>query len=146
KAKVLMILDAFNTGDPSILSQLFSRTIYAPGDHFVNPDMNGMPPLRRVQMEIMNDATAFPDRRFAVDQLLAEDDTVVLRWTMTGTHLGPLFGREPTGTQISTFGYEWVRFQNGLIVEHHDDGGTTLIDVLNQLGWLDLLKDPNPGP
>src|SRR3954451_11790403 len=33
--------------------------------------------------------TAFPDLRFEIDDLMSEDDRVALRWTASGTHLGP---------------------------------------------------------
>ena len=33
---------------------------------------------------------------FSVDDVIAEDDKVVLRWTQTGTHVGPLFGMPAT--------------------------------------------------
>ena len=40
---------------------------------------------------------AHPDLRFTIDDLVAEDDRVTVRWTMRGTNTGPLFGRPPTG-------------------------------------------------
>src|SRR5260370_32360208 len=37
---------------------------------------------------------AFPDQRFEEQMLIAEGDLVFVAWTVTGTHLGPLYGRE----------------------------------------------------
>src|SRR2546425_8235583 len=44
--------------------------------------------------------TAFPDLRISVDEQIAEGDTVVTRWTGTGTHEGELMGMPATGKQV----------------------------------------------
>jgi len=44
--------------------------------------------------------TAYPDLRFTVDDLVAEADRVVIRWTMRGTNTGPMFGQPPTGQSV----------------------------------------------
>src|SRR5205085_3543503 len=40
--------------------------------------------------------TAFPDLHFTIDDLIAEGQTVVVRWSMRATHLGTFYGRAPT--------------------------------------------------
>jgi predicted ester cyclase len=45
--------------------------------------------------------TAFPDLRFDVEMVIAEDDYVVARWTASGTHTGPWGGIEPTGRSVA---------------------------------------------
>jgi predicted ester cyclase len=45
-------------------------------------------------------ATAFPDFRFSVDDLLADGDQVVLRYTFTGTQIGELAGIAPSGRPV----------------------------------------------
>ena len=35
-------------------------------------------------------ATPFPDFQLAIEELIAEGDKVVVQWTFTGTHSGPL--------------------------------------------------------
>jgi predicted ester cyclase len=141
KQIVRRMLEAFNTGDTKIVGELLdpSVTELEEAGHGIEEYMRKMPIQDRVQLEILHDEQAFPDRKFTENQLIAEGDQVILRWTMTGTHTGRLFNREPTGRKIRTYGYEWVRIRDGKIIEHKDDGGTTLIDVLRQLGWLDLL-------
>lgn len=137
KNLVRQILNAFNSGDTSVIPQVLSERIIDVMPMHGMTDQSQLPTLRRVQQEIINDHTAFPDTVFKEDEIMAEDDRVILRWSMTGTNTGPLFGREPTGKTVTTYGYEMVRIEDGKIVEHKDDGGATLVDVLRQLGWLD---------
>jgi len=60
---------------------------------------------------------AFPDIHFANDDILADGDKVVARWTCTGTHRGPFRGIAPTGKHISFIGINIFRLRDGKIVE-----------------------------
>src|SRR5271166_4638277 len=44
--------------------------------------------------------SAFPDHQFTIDDLIAEDDRVVGRWTMQATQTGELMGIPPTGKPV----------------------------------------------
>jgi steroid delta-isomerase-like uncharacterized protein len=61
---------------------------------------------------------AFPDCRIAIDACAAEGDTVVTRWTLTGTHLGEFQGIPPTGRKVVFTGIEYNRVSGGRITEH----------------------------
>jgi len=61
--------------------------------------------------------SAFPDLRYSVDDLIAEDDKVVVRWTWTCTHMGIFRGIAPTGRQSSVPGVAIYRLAGGKIVE-----------------------------
>ncbi|AFO56489.1 putative cyclase [Natrinema sp. J7-2] len=53
-----------------------------------------------------------------IDDLMAADEKVALRWTMTGTHEGgPLFGVEPTGQEVELTAIEINRFEDGKLIE-----------------------------
>ena len=41
--------------------------------------------------------TAFPDWRTTVDEAIVEGNQIAMRWTISGTHLGPFMGLPPTG-------------------------------------------------
>src|SRR5215207_10809073 len=59
---------------------------------------------------------ALTDTRFEIDDLVAEGDAVVARWTMEATHTGSLMGESPTGKKISARGLTYYRLDNGRIV------------------------------
>jgi predicted ester cyclase len=66
--------------------------------------------------------TAFPDFRFAVEDLVAEGDRVAARLRFTGTHTGDAwFGRAPTGREIDVTAMMFFRLRGGLVVEVWED-------------------------
>jgi steroid delta-isomerase-like uncharacterized protein len=60
---------------------------------------------------------AFPDLRFVIDDLVVAGDKVVTRWTVSGTHKGPLMGIAPTGKTFAVPGITVARLVNGKLVE-----------------------------
>lgn len=81
------------------------------------------------------------DFQFTVDDVIAEGDKVVLRWTQTGTHISPLFGMPATGRSSRTTGIEIWRVDDGKLAEHWD-----VVDVFGQLMQLGLLPQPSAAP
>jgi steroid delta-isomerase-like uncharacterized protein len=57
------------------------------------------------------------DFEFSVDDVIAEGDKVVLRWTQTGTHVGPIFGMPATHRSSRTTGIEIWRVENGQFMQ-----------------------------
>jgi steroid delta-isomerase-like uncharacterized protein len=77
---------------------------------------------------------AFPDAHNAIDDIVAEGDRVVVRWTMTGTHTGDGLGIPATGRAVRITGMTMSRIAGGRIAEHwiyRDD-----IAMLRQLGLM----------
>src|SRR3989442_340638 len=62
-------------------------------------------------------ATAFPDWQNTLDDLIADGDKVVTRWSERGTHLGAFQGIAPTGKQVTLTGTDIFRVADGRIVE-----------------------------
>jgi predicted ester cyclase len=75
--------------------------------------------------------TAVPDIRFEIENLVAEGDTVVARFTMEGTPTGSLMGQSLSGKKFSARGLTYYSLANGRIVE--DDPMTTP-DLMQVLG------------
>jgi predicted ester cyclase len=48
--------------------------------------------------------TAFPDLHFTIEDMVAEGDEVVVRWSLRGTRLGNYQGHPPTGKPVSVTG------------------------------------------
>jgi len=63
---------------------------------------------------------AFPDMNFAIQELVAENDVVVSRWLLTGTHLGQYLNKPATGKKISVDGVSIDRLKNGMVVSGFD--------------------------
>lgn len=61
--------------------------------------------------------TAFPDLRYTVQDIIAENDKVVVRWKWHATHQGIFFGMEATGKNADTEGIAIYRLAEGKIVE-----------------------------
>jgi steroid delta-isomerase-like uncharacterized protein len=75
---------------------------------------------------------AFPDLRFAVEDMIAEGDKVAARVTVRGTHRHEFLGIPPTGKEISTSVVDIIRFRDGLAVERW--GITDMLAMMEQLG------------
>ena len=76
---------------------------------------------------------AFPDINITVDDVIAEGDQVVSRYTIRGTHQGETqeFG-PPTGRQMELEGITIHRFEDGKIVEEWERYDN--LRALQQLG------------
>ena len=75
---------------------------------------------------------AFPDRVDIIEDVIADGDRVGLRFRLTGTHRGNLFGIAPTGRKVDVFEVAILRVVDGRITEGWfmaDEAG-----ILKQLG------------
>jgi len=93
------------------------------------PNANGADGMWNTFANILR--PAFPDLKVHIYDQLAEDDKVVTRKAITGTHKGKLFGIEPTGQEIKIDVIDIVRLKNGKYFEHW--GINTLQTVLSTL-------------
>ncbi len=75
---------------------------------------------------------AFPDLHFEIAEMVAEEDTVVSRWTLTGTHTGPFLGIAPTGRSIRVNGMSLDHLEDGVLVSGFD--GWDNLGLRQQLG------------
>lgn len=77
---------------------------------------------------------AFPDLRFEVEELIAEGDRVVARWTFHGTNRGAFLGQPPTGRTVTFTGTSTFRLRDGMI--HQIWVNMDRHGMLQQLGLL----------
>ena len=62
--------------------------------------------------------SAFPDVHITIEDMVADGDRVVTRWTARGTHQGELMGIAPTGKTIAVMGISIGRHDaNGQLLE-----------------------------
>lgn len=111
-AVVRRFAEAFNRKDLDAIGREYSEdyVLDFPG----GPRGRGVAGIRSATGEFM---TAFPDLRFATDDLFEQGDRVVWRWTMTGTHQGQLGPFAKTGKAVTLTGISILRVRDGKIVE-----------------------------
>jgi steroid delta-isomerase-like uncharacterized protein len=128
--------EIWNQGNLSVIDELVApnATFHdpsVPGGKFTGPE--GM----RQFVQIYRGA--FPDVRLKIEDLIAEGDKVVSRWTATGTHKGDLMGIAPTGKQVTVTGCDVALYQNGKVIE-----GWTSYDMLGMLQQLGVVPSLAP--
>jgi predicted ester cyclase len=77
---------------------------------------------------------AFPDLRFTVEDMVAEDDRVATRIGISTTHEGELLGVPPTQRQLSFTAMELYRLAEGRIEEQWVNVDT--LGMMPQLGAI----------
>lgn len=78
------------------------------------PDTHGVEELKQ---GIGRQIAAFPDMALTVDSAFADDDTVIVRWSGTGTNEGSFLGFPPSGQEITMTGINIYRLACGQIIE-----------------------------
>ena len=78
--------------------------------------------------------TAFPDMHFTIEDMIAENDKVVSRLTLTGTHQGEFRGVAATGNPFKIT-CTWIhRLHEDRIVEGREWGEWDTLGMMVQLG------------
>src|SRR5205085_2563912 len=71
--------------------------------------------------------TAFPDGHVTIEEMVAEGDTVMARWTFRGTHQSGFQGGPPVGTPVMVPGLSIDRITDGKIA--HSTNWTGLLSA-----------------
>jgi steroid delta-isomerase-like uncharacterized protein len=126
--------EIWNQGNLSVIDELV-----APNATFHDPSVPGGkftgPEGFRQFVQIYRGA--FPDVRITIEDLIADSDKVVSRWTATGTHKGELMGTAPTGKRVTVTGCNIEQYQNGKVVESW--ASYDMLGMLQQLGVVPSL-------
>ncbi len=135
KAIVRRYREIYNTNQLDQLGEVLAAEFIAhtlmPG---VPPNLEGIKKVHEMAL------AAFPDLRTTTEDLIAEGDKVVERWSQTQTHTGVSIFGVPAGSgrKIKTTGISIYRIANGKIVEHW--ANMDFVSVLQQIGAM-----PSPG-
>ncbi len=101
----------------------------------------GLPPgLAGGKLAHQGFLSAFPDTQTTTEDLIAEGDTVVERYTARGTHTGDFMGAPPTGKKYAIESIVIYRFANGKIVEMW--GLNDVQSLMMQLGLMSAPGQP----
>ncbi len=76
----------------------------------------------------------FPDLKMVVEDVFGEDDKVAIRWRVTGTQTGELFGIPASGKSMNVSGISILRLVNGKIID--DWVAEDSLGLMKQIGVI----------
>ena len=119
--------ELFNQGNLSVADEIIAEGYQStlPG---VGPGPDGQKQFYQMYQ------AAFPNLHFTIEDMIAEGDKVVTRWTARATHQGEFQGIAPTGKQVTVSGISIDRIADGKMQEtwtNYDQLG-----MLQQLGVI----------
>jgi steroid delta-isomerase-like uncharacterized protein len=82
--------------------------------------------------------TAFQPQ-FTIEDVIAEGDRVVVRWSQRAHHVGDFMGIPATGKVLAVTGIDIHALKDGKMAEHWD-----IVDLLGLLQQLGLAPQPEP--
>jgi steroid delta-isomerase-like uncharacterized protein len=127
KALVRRMFEAYNKHNLAALEELCAPDYVWHGPAgFGDMDMAAM---KQVMPAFF---TAFPDMHWVVEDLIAEGDKVVSRYTFGATHRGELMGIPPTGKVVTATAILISRFAGGKCVEDWEEAD--MLGLFQQLG------------
>ena len=120
--------EIWNRGNMAAIDELISPHFSVPGP-FGAPDLKGTEGFTQL---VTGMRLAFPDMHLTPEEMIAEGDTVAVRWRIRGTHHGEFFGIAPTGKAIETTNTQFYFLEGGKIVGWAGD--MDLLGLMQQLG------------
>jgi steroid delta-isomerase-like uncharacterized protein len=72
--------------------------------------------------------------KFTIEQMVAEGNTVVVRWTNRGTHVAPFLGIPATNKSFTIAGIDIHEVKDGKLAEHRH-----VVDQLSMMQQLGLI-------
>ncbi len=121
-----------NRGNLALLDELVAPTFV---NHSAPP---GVPAgVEGVRMVTALFRQAFPDGRMTIEDMVADEETVVTRKTFRGTHQGEFLGLPPTGKPVTIGLIDILRIVGGRVTDHWLEAD--MLGLLQQLGAI-------PGP
>jgi steroid delta-isomerase-like uncharacterized protein len=82
--------------------------------------------------QVSNLLEAYPDLRWAIEDIIAEKDKVVACWTYSGTHRGDYMGVPATNKKVSVGGMTIHHIAGGKIMDSHTNWD--VLGMMQQLG------------
>lgn len=131
KSVIRRMFEGFNQHNLPIIGELYRDCVYYSP---ITGELRGEA-HRKFLSSIL---TAFPDGRWTVEEMLADGDKVVCRWSFTGTHAGMLMGIPSTGRRVRVTGIVIDRVVDGKILEEWEEW-----DALGMMRQLGVVQDVN---
>jgi steroid delta-isomerase-like uncharacterized protein len=130
KAVVRRLYEAMGAGDFETLEELIAD------DMVEHEEIPGFEPNKQGTLQFFKILrAAFPDLIMAPDDMVSEGHRVFVRATMTGTQQGEFMGIPATGKHIEVPVADFIRLEDGKLVEHW--GITDTETMMRQLGLME---------
>ena len=127
KATVRHMFQIANEKDPDAYVEVLHEDFV---NHSAPPDIpDDREGYRQIYGMYVN---AFPDFEITVEDVVAEGDRVMTRWTARGTHKGQLMDIPPTGKSVEMEGITFNRVADGKVVEQRENAD--MMSLLQQIG------------
>jgi steroid delta-isomerase-like uncharacterized protein len=128
-------MDVFQEENLNVADEILSPDFVWHGALGPGEDQRGPEGTKEVASAVIG---AFPDRRITHEDIIAEGDKVLIRWSLSGTHQGELMGIPATGRRVTVTGFDLFRIEGGKIVEMWQEADQ--MGMMQQLGVV-----PEPG-
>ena len=129
-----LLEEGFNQGNQTTMDELVAN------DFVDHSPMPGLPPNKEgFKQSFGIFRRAVPDMHYVIQDMVVEGDTVVVRWSASGTQKGELMGIPPTGKKIAVTGIDIFRVKDGKISEFWLSW-----DQLGMLQQLGAIPTPEP--
>lgn len=103
--------DVWSKGNVGLIDKLYAVEFVG---HFPGETFHGRAGIRT---HVVSHRRSFPDWTEEIDDIIADGDTVVARFTSRGTNLGDFLGNPPTGNRIEISEVAVFRLKDGRIIE-----------------------------
>jgi steroid delta-isomerase-like uncharacterized protein len=130
KAMARRIVEEFlNKSQPSVVDEIFA-------EDFINhsPQAGTTPDREGLKQMIAVFRQGFGDSHNTIEDLIAENDKVVVRLRMTGTHTGEFMGIPPTQKRIDGYSISIIRISEGKVKERWNI--MDRLEMMRQLGLM----------
>ncbi len=132
--------EAVNHGKLDVLREVFASDVK---DHDPAPDQAKGP--EGFIGFFTQFRAAFPDLKIAVEHMVADEDSVAIAYSVTGTQDGPFQGIPATGKKIKARGVQIAKFNSdGKIIERW--GSSDELGILQQIGAIKPASTMNEPP
>ncbi len=116
--------EGFHSGKLAVVDEIFHP-------NFVDRSTPEQPPgTEGVKDYISMVRTGFPDISITIEDLVAEEESVVVRTTWRGTHLGEYEGIAPTGKQVTRSMIQIFHVKDGKLLEEWSEGESLSQQIL----------------
>lgn len=123
------VAEFWNKGNMALFDE-FWATNYVNHDPS-NPEVRDFNGFKKWVIAVRN---AFPDLNITIEDIIAEGNKVVTRWTFSGTHKGEFGEIPPTGKQVTMTGITIDRIADDKVVESWWNGDD--LGMMQQLGVI----------